>query len=310
MKLRELFNPAFVFSHVMLAALYVAIFLPGAAKVKSPVAFCVAIAVIEALFLCTQVANWRKGALNRHAGEVFAFLWAVLLVWEVVTSKLKLLNSVVFPAPENVFAVFPANWHEMLVNAGYSTGILFVGFLAGTVAGIFFGLFVGWYPRLKSFFFPIARVLAPIPPMVYAPYVVIILPAFELTSVTLVALAIFLCVFLSTIISVSQVNENIIDSARTLGIRGPKMVLQILLPSALPAYIDALKVNVIIAFMMLVFAEAVGSNYGMGHWINLYTHYGDYAKVFAGIFEMAAVVLVVNVVVERVQRHAIKWKAD
>ena len=73
MKLRELFNPAFVFSHVMLAALYVAIFLPGAAKVKSPVAFCVAIAVIEVLFLCTQVANWRKGALNRHAGEVFAF---------------------------------------------------------------------------------------------------------------------------------------------------------------------------------------------------------------------------------------------
>ena len=43
---------------------------------------------------------------------------------------------------------------------------------------------------------------------------------------------------------------------------------------------------------------------------SLYTHYGDYAKVFAGIFEMAAVVLVVNVVVERVQRHAIKWKAD
>ena len=163
---------------------------------------------------------------------------------------------------------------------------------------------------MKSFFFPIARIMAPIPPMVYAPYVVIILPAFELTSVTLVALAIFLCVFLSTIISVSQINENIIDSARTLGIRGPKMVLQILFMCALPSYIDMLKVNVIIAFMMLVFAEAVGSNYGMGHWINLFTHYGDYAKVFAGIFEMAAVVLVVNVVVEKIQESAIRWKAD
>lgn len=310
MKIRDLFNPAFILSHVLLVALYVVIFLPGELKVKSPVAFCVAIAIIEVLFLGTQLYNWRKGALNRHAGEVFSFLWAVLLVWEVVTSKMKLLNSVVFPAPENVFAVFPNNWHEMLLNAGYSTGILFVGFMVGTVCGIFFGLFVGWYPRLKSFFFPIARILAPIPPMVYAPYVVIILPAFSLTSVTLVALAIFLCVFLSTIISVSQVNENIVDSARTLGVSGPKMVLQILLPSALPAYVDALKVNVIIAFMMLVFAEAVGSNYGMGHWINLYTHYGDYAKVFAGIFEMAAVVLVVNVLVERIQRHAIRWKAD
>jgi ABC-type nitrate/sulfonate/bicarbonate transport system permease component len=46
----------------------------------------------------------------------------------------------------------------------------------------------------------------------------------------------------------------------------------------------------------------------MGHWINLYTHYGDYAKVFAGIFEMAAVVLIVNVVVEKIQQYAIRWK--
>jgi NitT/TauT family transport system permease protein len=235
-------------------------------------------------------------------------MWLVLIAWDVCTAKLKLLNVVVFPAPENVFAVFPANWHEMLVNAGYSTFILLVGFLIGTALGILAGLFVGWYPRLKSFFYPIARLLAPIPPMVYAPYVVIILPAFELTSVTLVALAIFLVVFLSTIISVSQVNENIIDSARTLEIKGPKMVMGVLLRCALPSYVNMLKVNVIIAFMMLVFAESVGSNYGMGHWINLYTHYGDYAKVFAGIFEMAAVVLIVNVVVEKIQQYAIRWK--
>ena len=102
--------------------------------------------------------------------------------------------------------------------------------------------------------------------------------------------------------------QNIVASARTLGISGSKMVMEILLPSALPAYVDALKVNVIIAFMMLVFAEAVGSNYGMGHWINLFTHYGDYAKVFAGIFEMAVVVLIVNVIVEKIQKHAIRWK--
>lgn len=310
MKVKELFNPAFILAHVMLVALYVTIALPGAATVKSPIPFCVAIAVVEILFVATQVHKWRHDTLNRHAGEVVSFLWLILIIWELVTSKFKLLNSVVFPSPENVFAVFPANWQEMLLNAGYSVGILLVGFMIGTAAGIIFGLFVGWNPRLKSFFFPIARIMAPIPPMVYAPYVVIILPAFELTSVTLVALAIFLCVFLSTIISVSQINENIIDSARTLGIRGPKMVLQILFMCALPSYIDMLKVNVIIAFMMLVFAEAVGSNYGMGHWINLFTHYGDYAKVFAGIFEMAAVVLVVNVVVEKIQESAIRWKAD
>lgn len=310
MKLKQLFSPSFILSHVALIALYVTILVPGAARTKSPVAFCVAIAIIEVLFLAVQLYNLRKGTLNRHAGEVFTFMWLILIIWDVATAKLAALNTVVFPCPENVFAVFPNNWYEMLVNAGYSTSILLIGFFSGTALGVLFGLFVGWYPRLRTFFFPIARMLAPIPPMVYAPYVVIILPAFELTSVTLVALAIFLVVFLSTIISVGQVNENIIDSARTLEISGPKMVLQILLPAALPAYVDMLKVNVIIAFMMLVFAESVGANYGMGHWINIYTHYGDYAKVFAGIFEMAAIVLIVNVVVEKIQAHAIKWKAN
>lgn len=309
MKTARFLNPSFIFSHVVLIALYVVILaVPGRVNVKSPVALCVAIALIEIIFVLTQLYKWRKGTLNVHAGNVIGFLWALIILWDVCTTKLKLLNTVVFPPPENVFAVFPANWLEMLINAGYSVGILAVGFTIGTALGIILGLFVGWYPALKSFFFPIARVMAPIPPMVYAPYVVILLPAFELTSVTLVGLAIFLCVFLSTIISVSQINENTIDSARTLGIRGPKMVLQILLMGSLPTYIDSLKVNVIIAFMMLVFAEAVGSNFGMGHWINLYTHYGDYAKVFAGIFQMAAVILVVNVIVEKVQKSAIRWK--
>ena len=310
MKIKQLFNPAFILAHIFLIALCITIAIPGKLVTKSTIPLYVAIGIIEVLFLAVQIYNLKKDQLNMHAGEVFAFLWALMMVWDIVTAKLKLMNVVVFPAPENVFAVFPANWQEMLMNAGYSTGILFVGFLAGTVLGIILGLFVGWYPRLRSFFFPIARVMAPIPPMVYAPYVVIILPAFELTSVTLIALAIFLCVFLSTIISVAQANENIIDSARTLGIKGPKMVLQILLPSALPVYIDSLKVNVIIGFMMLVFAETVGSNFGMGHWIELYSHYGDYAKLFAGIFEMAAIVLIVNVIVEKIQKHAIKWKAD
>lgn len=310
MKIKQLFNPAFIVSQILVIALYVLIAIPGALKTKDPMAFCVAIALIDLLFIGTQVYALKKDQLNKHAGEVICFLWSILILWEVVTAKLKMLNIVLFPAPENVFAVYPEYWQDMLINAGYSTGILIVGFSIGTALGIFLGLFVGWYPRLKSFFFPIARVMAPIPPMVYAPYVVILLPAFELTSVTLVALAIFLCVFLSTIISVSQVNENIIDSARTLGISGPKMVLQILLPSALPAYVDGLKVNAIIAFMMLVFAETVGSNFGMGHWIHLFTHYGDYAKCFAGIFEMAAVVLIVNLIIEKVQAKAIKWKVD
>lgn len=310
MEFKKMLSPSFILSHVALVALCVLIAVPGQLATKSPLGLYLAIALVEVIFIGIQLYNLRKGKVNRHAGELYLFIWCVMIVWDICTAKLQLLNPVVFPCPENVFAVFPANWQEMLVNAGYSTGILLIGFGLGTVLGILCGLFVGWYPRLRTFFFPLARLLAPIPPMVYAPYVVIILPFFELTSVTLVALAIFLVVFLSTIISVSQINENIIDSARTLEISGPKMVLQILLPSALPSYVDMLKVNVIISFMMLVFAESVGSNFGIGHWISLFTHYGDYAKVFAGIFEMAAVVLVINVIVEKIQAHAINWKAD
>jgi NitT/TauT family transport system permease protein len=318
MKIKELFSPSFIASHIALVILLVIVTtMPGIAETKDPVWFCIAIVLIEVLFLANQIKSLakasksrKKGLFNRYAGEVICFLWIVLIVWDLVTAKFKLVGTVLFPPPEDVFYVYAANWQEMLINAGYSTGILVVGFSIGTALGIFLGLFVGWNPRLKSFFFPIARIMAPIPPMVYAPYVVILLPAFELTSVTLIALAIFLCVFLSTIISVSQVNEHTIDSARTLGVSGSKMVLEILLPSALPAYVDSLKVNVIIAFMMLVFSETVGANFGMGHWIHLFTHYGDYAKTFAGIFEMAAVVLIVNVIVEKIQAKAIKWKAD
>lgn len=94
-------NVSVVISQILLLFLIVIVFLPGKKQTDNPVYFLWGIAVIEGIYLFH---------MNRQKGKRFAFsailsiLWSVLLLWEILVTKLDLLHPVLVPALENVFA--------------------------------------------------------------------------------------------------------------------------------------------------------------------------------------------------------------
>ena len=150
--------------------------------------------------------------------------------------------------------------------------------------------------------------LAPIPSIVFAPYVIAIMPTFRSASVVVILLGIFWPTFLKTILSVESVDRNIIDSARTLELSGASMIFQVLLPYSWPGIIKGLKVTMTTAVMMLTFAEMMGSTVGMGYYIVNYNTYGNYTKVIAGIIVVALVVTLLSALVTFIQKRAVKWQ--
>jgi len=291
--------------HVLLAALLVTILLPGEKDVESPTALLAGIGLIEGYYLYRL---YRYPEKRSSASDILTILWALFLVWEIAVTKLNLCHPVLVPALENIFDVFRTDWLEMLWGVFNSLQLLFIGVIVGLVLGTLLGLICGWNQRLKEVFFPIANVLAPIPSIVFAPYVIAIMPTFRSASVVVILLGIFWPTFLKTILSVESVDRNILDSARTLELSGASMIFQVLLPYSWPGIIGGLKVTMTTAVMMLTFAEMMGSTVGMGYYIVNYNTYGNYTKVIAGIIVVALVVTLLSALVTFIQKRAVKWQ--
>ncbi len=298
-------NYSVLISHMLLIALIVCVLLPGEKKIEESTSFLLAIAVVEAYYLYYI----KRFPMKLDSGfGIVSILWGLFLIWEIAVTKLNLCHPVLVPALENIFHVFRTDWQEMLWGVANSLELLVLGVFIGLALGTLLGLICGWNAKLKEVFFPIANVLAPIPSIVFAPYVIAIMPTFRSASVVVILLGIFWPTFLKTIISVESIDRNIIDLAQTLELPTAAMIFQVLLPYSWPGIIKGLKVTLTTAVMMLTFAEMMGSTVGMGYYIVNYNTYGNYTKVIAGIMVVALVVTFLSWSVNMIQKKAIKWR--
>lgn len=295
----------FLLAHVLLMLLVAAVLLPGRKAVDSPAALLVGIVLFEGVFLLYE--RTRKGR-NRHGADIMVILWTFLLLWELLTTKLDRMHPVLVPAPENVFLVFYTRHRELLGGVVSSLQLLLGGGLLGIAAGVALGLFVGWHSRLRGIFFPIAQVLAPISPIIYAPYLIALMPTFRSASMLIIFLGVFFPMFLGTILRVGGIEKRILDSARALCVSGPAIIPKILFPYLLPGIVGGLKVTLTTSITMLTFAEMMGATSGMGYFISSYAHYANYTNVAAGILLVGAVVTVLGSLVGWLQRRLVPWQ--
>lgn len=296
-------KPSFAAANVLFAVLLVAIAVPGKVVPATSVPFVAASVLVELLFLWRYAAN---GCKTSTCNIVMA-VWLFFIVWELASTDLKLTHPVLIPRPEDVFAVFPRLYDELLLNLASSMILLAEGFLTALVAANIIGLFVGWIPKLRETVFPIAHVLAPIPAIVFAPYLVMLLPSFKMAAVMVIFLGIFWPTLMNVILRVESMDRRIVDSARMMGLSTPTMIFRVLLPYMYPAIVSGLKVQLPTAMLMLVMAEMYGATSGLGYFVINYTNYANYTNVLAGIIEVGVVVTVLDCLVGLLVRKTVKW---
>lgn len=294
---------SFVLACVLFLGLIAAIAVPGKVHPKTSVPFYVATAIIEALFLWRYFAGGRK----RSTCHIAIVVFVLLIVWEVVSTDLKLTHPVLIPNPENVFAVFPTRADELIENVTSSMILLGEGFITSVAAGTIIGLFVGWMPKVRETVYPIAHVLAPVPAIVFAPYLVMLLPSFKAAAVMVIFLGIFWPTLLNTILRVESIDKHILDSARMMGLSTPTMIFRVLLPYLYPAVVTGLKTQLPTAMLMLVMAEMYGATSGLGYFVINYTNYANYTNVVAGIIMVGIVVTILDFLVGLLIRKTVKW---
>lgn len=300
----------FLLTHFLLLVLVLLAVLAPKARptVRSPWSMLVGLGLIELVYLTKHRKNLKKELPGRGIYDIMTAVWVLLIAWELAASVLNILHPVLVPAPENVFDSFREQWRQMLVNILYSLELLAAGFSVGMVLAVLAGLFAGWIPRLRDFAYPIANVLAPIPPIVFSPYLVALMPSFRSASALVIVLGVFWPTFLTTVNRVGSVEPQILDCARMLRLKDREMIFEILLPCVMPGIVSGLKVSVTTSVLMLNFAELMGAAHGMGYYIQNSITYANYTHAVAGILCIGLVVTLLNRLVTLLQKKLIRWR--
>ncbi len=302
-KHERLVKPSFIIANVLFVATLIAIAVPGKVVPKSSAEFYAAVVLVECLFLWRYLAGGRK----RSTCNIASVMWVLFIAWEVAATDLKVTHPVLVPIPENVFAVYTRIPDELARNVVSSMTLLCEGFLTSLVIATIVGLFVGWLPKVRETVFPIAKVLAPVPAIVFTPYLVMLLHSFRAAAVMVIFLGILWPTLMNTILRVQGLDRRIVDSAKMMGLSTPTMIFRVLLPYLYPTIVTGLKVQLPAAMLMLVMAEMYGASSGLGYFVINYTNYGNYTNVVAGIIMVGIVVTILDCLVSLLIRKTVKW---
>jgi len=276
------------------------VILPDSIENESSIPFLIFIAVIELL----AIVRCRTQA----GKDLLSLVWILLIIWEFGTAKLASELNFLAPTPEMVIGVYLYDWRLILKGIWSTTSLLLWGFAVAITVGSLMGMAAGWNEKVRRIFLPIVKVLTPIPPLIYAPYMIVMMPSFRSASAAIIFLTVFWGIFLNTIYAVAGMEQQLKDMVKVLNIGPFTLFTQILFPYCLPEIMSRLTISVSAAFMVLFSAEMLGGTSGVGWYIKFNANFSEYTKVVSGIFVAAVFVVLLNALIKRIQVLAIKWK--
>jgi NitT/TauT family transport system permease protein len=235
----------------------------------------------------------------------------LLLLWEGLVQA-GWLDYRFFPPPSTVFV---AMWEmirsgELWRHLSISLWRVLAGFIAGVLPAVVLGLLMGWFRALHAFFDPLIAATYPVPKIALLPLFLIWFGLGETTKIVTVAVAVFFVVLITTVNGVRLVEPVLIEAAQSYGARGWRLFSKVILPATLPAIFTGLRLGLGIALLVIVGAEFVASNKGIGYliWISWSTL--AVQKMYVGLVIIALLGLLSTSGLEWLRRWLMPWAQD
>ena len=237
----------------------------------------------------------------------------LLVVWFAISHS-SFVKPGYIPTPEELGKTFVE-----LVRNGYSGKPLYehigislfrtlTGFLLGAVVGVPIGLLSGYSRRAGAMISPIMAFIRPIPPIAFIPMTVLYFGLGEVGKIVLIFFVSFNYVQANAQAGAASFPIAYRRAAESLGLTRMQTFTQIVMPGALPQIFTGLKVALALSWAVVVAAELVGAQRGLGFMISDAATLFLIPVVYIGIALIGAIGLLLNFMLNFVETRIVHWK--
>jgi NitT/TauT family transport system permease protein len=254
----------------------------------------------------------RTRALERRAHPVVRVLalLGVVVLWELVT-RTGWVPALFLPSPSGVIesGVEMLASGELLVHVATSLRRLLLGFGLGALLGVSVGLAVGFFSLAEAVGTPLIAATFPIPKIALLPLLILWVGIGEASKVAVITLGVFFPMAINTYTGVRNADPLLIRAAVSFGAGRFSLIRKVMLPSALPMIFAGLKLGAGTALLLLVAAEMIAANAGIGFLVLHAQNLMETTKLMVGIVLLSFLGIVSHWLLVRLERLAIPWKA-
>ena len=198
----------------------------------------------------------------------------VMLTWWVLTTGTGWISAARFPTPNEVKAAL-----VQITTEGYGNGrlhqhvfhslkLVLMGFTVAVAIGVPLGLLMGYSRKAESLINPAFLLLRPSPPLAWIPLAIVWLGLEDASKILVIFVAAFVPSVINSYTGVRNIDTPVLEAAQMLGIRGSKLVFDVLIPGAFPMIFTGLRLSLQASWTTLVAAELIGALYGLGSILN------------------------------------------
>lgn len=245
-----------------------------------------------------------------------ATVFLVLVLWYLCTTVWGLINPSRFPKPSEV-------WKALIFiqTEGYGNGklhqhifhslkLVAMGFGVAVTIGVSLGLLMGHSRKAEALINPAFLLLRPIPPLAWIPLAIVWLGLDDASKILVIFVAAFVPSLINTYTGVRNIDKPMMEAAQMLGIKGWRLVREVLIPGASPMIFTGLRLSLQASWTTLVAAELIGALYGLGSILNqaaqdIYPSMILIAMFFVGICGAATTGLL-----GYVENRAMPWRKE
>ena len=161
---------------------------------------------------------------------------------------------------------------------------------------------------MRAGFRPVVSALFPIPKIALLPLFIIWFGIGEESKVATIAFGVFFPTVISTYGGGDGVDRGLIRMGQSFNLKWASIVFKIMLPGSLPAILSGFRISAAIAIILLVAAEMIGAEYGVGAWILRAGNLMATDQLIAGVFLLAVTGLCVAWLIGRAEKYFLRWR--
>lgn len=250
------------------------------------------------------------GFVARQRRGMGVLVFVVLIAFAEWGTRTGFISALTLPRPSDVVLTFQELYQSGMLFKHLIPSLtrLVVGASIGAGLGIAVGVFIGLFSLVRAGLVPLVAAIFPIPKIALLPLFVIWFGIDEASKYALIAFGTFTPTVVATYAAVDNVDRTLIRMGQSFGLSWRSIVRKIVLPGAMPGILSGLRISLTIAIILLVAAEMLGAEFGIGAYILQAGSLYDLERLFAGVVILSVLGVLVSAGIAMVERRVLRWR--